>query len=129
MLAKEQQAKGQPRSHCDCFASTTVGDRFIWLPTNIEYTSVELTHLQVKSIGSDGGSRSKIRSLKQTFGRSKLLGRTPEVAIVELSWSILGLWMAQLFAMKEQADLMEPDSRQRRDGAVSERLKGTSQSA
>lgn len=44
----------------------------------------------------------QIGSLKQTFGRVKLLGRTPEGAIVE--------WMAQLLVLKEQTDPMQPDS-------------------
>lgn len=56
------------------------------------------------------GIEVQIRSLKQTFGRSKLLGRTPEVAEVELNWSLVGLWIAQLFALREQTDMIEPDA-------------------
>ncbi len=55
------------------------------------------------------GVEVQLRDLKQTFERSKLLGRTPwsatQVATVELSWSVMGLWIAQLFAWKEQKDI------------------------
>jgi len=51
------------------------------------------------------GVEVQLRDLKQTFERSKLLGRTPHVATVELSWSVMGLWIAQLFAWKEQKDI------------------------
>lgn len=48
------------------------------------------------------GIELQFRTLKQTFGRSKLRSRTPESAIVELEWSLFGLWTIQLFAIKEQ---------------------------
>ena len=53
------------------------------------------------------GIEVQIRSLKQTFGRAKLLGRTPDVVEHELTWSLIGLWMAQLLALREQADRIE----------------------
>jgi hypothetical protein len=33
------------------------------------------------------------RSFKQTLGRRKLLGHTPEAARLELAWGVLGLWL------------------------------------
>ena len=57
------------------------------------------------------GIEVQFRTLKQTYDRSKLQGRTPDVAEVELSWSILGLWIAQLFALKEQAPTIHPDAK------------------
>ena len=48
------------------------------------------------------GVELQFRTLKQTFGRGKLRSRTAEAAIVELDWALLGLWMIQLFAIKEQ---------------------------
>lgn len=48
------------------------------------------------------GVELQFRCVKQTFGRRKLRSRTPEHAIVELDWSLLGLWMIQLFAVREQ---------------------------
>ena len=55
------------------------------------------------------GIEIQFRSLKQTFGRTKLRSRTPERAIVELQWSLIGLWMIQLLAHKEQAKARDPD--------------------
>lgn len=48
------------------------------------------------------GVEVQFRSLKQTFGRSKLHSRTPAMAHVELNWSVLGLWLVQLLAAAEQ---------------------------
>lgn len=55
------------------------------------------------------GIEIQFRSLKQTFGRTKLRSRTPERAAVELEWSLVGLWMIQLLARKEQVKAREPD--------------------
>jgi hypothetical protein len=57
------------------------------------------------------GVELQFRSLKQTFGRGKLRSRTPERALVELEWSLLGLWLIQLFAMREQLSIDEPPER------------------
>ena len=51
------------------------------------------------------GIELQFRALKQTFGRRMLRSRTPDRALVELDWSLLGLWLIQLFAIKEQIDL------------------------
>jgi len=51
------------------------------------------------------GIELQFRTLKQTFGRRMLRSRTPDRALVELDWSLLGLWLIQLFAVKEQIDL------------------------
>lgn len=53
------------------------------------------------------GIELEFRTLKQTFGRRKLRSRTPNRALVELDWSLLGLWIIQLFAVKEQIKLGE----------------------
>lgn len=57
------------------------------------------------------GVELQFRSLKQTFGRGKLRSRTPERALVELEWSLLGLWLIQLFAVREQIAVDEPPER------------------
>lgn len=54
------------------------------------------------------GVELQFRSLKQTYGRGKLRARTPEIAEIELHWSILGLTMLQLLAVKEQTRAGEP---------------------
>lgn len=48
------------------------------------------------------GVELQFRSLKQTFGRSKLHSRTPERAYTELEWSLVGLWLVQLLMVSEQ---------------------------
>jgi hypothetical protein len=53
------------------------------------------------------GVELQFRTVKQTFGRRKLRSRTPQRAYVELDWSLLGLWMIQLFAVKEQIKIGE----------------------
>jgi len=56
------------------------------------------------------GIEIQFRSLKQTFGRTKLRSRTPERATVELEWSLIGLWMIQLLARKEQIKARDPET-------------------
>ena len=55
------------------------------------------------------GIEVQFRSLKQTFHRSKLRSRSPECAELELHWSLLGLWMIQLLALKERTKFGDPD--------------------
>lgn len=54
------------------------------------------------------GVELQFRALKQTFGRSKLRSRTPDNALVELHWSLVGLTLIQLFAVKEQIKVDSP---------------------
>jgi hypothetical protein len=54
------------------------------------------------------GVELQFRAFKQTYGRTKLRARTPEIAEVELTWSLLGLTMLQLLALKEQTQAGEP---------------------
>ena len=56
------------------------------------------------------GIELQFRTLKQTFGRRTLRSRTPERAYAELEWSLLGLWMIHLFAVKEQVCIGDPPS-------------------
>jgi len=48
------------------------------------------------------GVELQFRTLKQTFKRRQLRSRTPARAYVELDWSLVGLWLIQLFVVKEQ---------------------------
>jgi Transposase DDE domain len=57
------------------------------------------------------GIELQFRTLKQTFGRRKLRSKRPDRALVELDWSLLGLAIIQLFAIKEQIDFGEPPER------------------
>lgn len=84
-----------------------VGRCEMWLVTNVladkqlsEADAVRLYRLR-------WGVELQFRSVKQTFGRRKLRSRTPDRAVVELDWSLVGLWMIQLFAVKEQIAIGE----------------------
>lgn len=54
------------------------------------------------------GIELQFRSLKQTFGRGQLHSRTAACSYVEMDWSLVGLWMVQLFAVKEQIKVARP---------------------
>jgi hypothetical protein len=54
------------------------------------------------------GVELQFRALKQTFGRGTLRSRTPDNAKIELDWSLVGLWLIQLFAVKEQIKIDSP---------------------
>lgn len=57
------------------------------------------------------GVELQFRTVKQTFRRRKLRCKNPDRAKVELDWSLLGLWMIQLFAVKEQIALGQAPER------------------
>jgi hypothetical protein len=81
----------------------------VYLVTNV-LKEKSLTHCQAGKIYRQRwGIEIQFRSLKQTFGRTKLRSRTPGRAMVELEWSLIGLWMIQLLARKEQIKAREPD--------------------
>lgn len=83
----------------------------VYLVTNV-LSEKELTHRQAGEIyRRRWGVEVQFRSLKQTFGRAKLRSRTPDCAEVELHWSLTGLWMLQLLALKEQTVVGEPPDR------------------
>ena len=80
----------------------------VYLVTNI-LDDKELTAEQASLIyRRRWGIELQFRSLKQTYGRAKLRARTPEIAEIELHWSLLGLTMLQLLATKEQTRAGEP---------------------
>ncbi len=82
-----------------------VGRCTMWLVSNV----LEEKHLS----DQDATRLYKLRwgvelqfcTIKQTFGRRKLKRRTPENALVELDMAMLGLWLIQLFAVKEQIEI------------------------
>lgn len=80
----------------------------VYLVTNILDTD-ELSAPQASQIyRRRWGIELQFRSLKQTYGRAKLRARTPEIAEIEMHWSLLGLTMLQLLAVKEQTRSGEP---------------------
>jgi hypothetical protein len=80
----------------------------VYLVTNI-VDDTELTAEQASLIyRGRWGIELQFRSLKQTYGRAKLRARTPEIAEIELHWSLLGITMLQLLARREQTRAGEP---------------------
>jgi hypothetical protein len=80
----------------------------VYLVTNL-LDDTELTAQQASLIyRGRWGIELQFRALKQTYGRAKLRARTPEIAAIELHWSLLGLTMLQLLALKEQTRAGEP---------------------
>jgi Transposase DDE domain len=80
----------------------------VYLATNV-MSEKALSHREASQLYRlRWGVELQFRSYKQTFGRSKLRSRTAEHAIVELDWSLLGLGMIQLYAVKEQIRVGSP---------------------
>lgn len=84
------------------------GRKDVYLVTNV-LDERKLTARQASAIyRARWGIELQFRSLKQTFQRSRLRSRTPDRAEIELHWSLIGLWMIQLLAFREQSKLPEP---------------------
>lgn len=80
----------------------------VYLVTNI-LSERELSAKQARELYRlRWGVELQFRTLKQTFSRSKLRSRTAENALVELDWSLVGLWLIQLYAVQEQIKLDSP---------------------
>jgi hypothetical protein len=80
----------------------------VYLVTNVLCTKTLSDRLAARLYRLRWGVELQFRSYKQTFGRGKLLSRTPDRAVMELNWSLLGLWIIQLFAVKEQLTIGSP---------------------
>ena len=80
----------------------------VYLVTNV-LSNRELTLRQASQLYRlRWGVELQFRTFKQTFGRSKLRCRTSDNAVVELHWSLVGLSLVQLFAVKEQIEIGSP---------------------
>jgi hypothetical protein len=80
----------------------------VYLVTNV-LSQRELSLTQAKKLYRlRWGVELQFRAFKQTFGRRKLRSRTADNAQVELDWSLVGLWLIQLFAVKEQVKIHVP---------------------
>lgn len=85
-----------------------VGKRKVCLVTNV-LDEKELTAAEARRLYElRWGVEVQFRTLKQTFERRIVRSRTPQNALVELDWSIAGLWMIQLMAAQEQAQAESP---------------------
>lgn len=80
----------------------------VYLVTNV----VSERDLSLKQAGQlyrlRWGIELQFRALKQTFGRGTLRSRTASNALRELDWSLVGLWLIQLYAVKEQIKVDSP---------------------
>jgi Transposase DDE domain len=87
-----------------------VGRRLMHLVTNVLDDKALTEAEAVRLYRLRWGIELQFRTVKQTFGRRRLRSRTPARAYVELDWSLVGLWLIQLFAVKEQLEFGEiPD--------------------
>jgi hypothetical protein len=84
-----------------------VGRRVMHLVTNVLDDKALTNAEAVRLYQFRWGIELQFRTVKQTFGRRKLRSRTPARASIELDWSLMGLWLIQLFAVKEQLEIGE----------------------
>jgi hypothetical protein len=79
-----------------------LGKNEVWLLTNVLDTA-KLTHKQMLSFYKmRWGVEIEFRGLKQTLDRARLRCRNAKRLLAELNWSIMGMAVAELFALKEQ---------------------------
>jgi hypothetical protein len=82
-----------------------VGGRRMHLVTNVLDEQALTDAEAIRLYQLRWGIELQFRTMKQTFARRKLRSRTPARAYVELDWSLVGLWLIQLFAVKEQVEV------------------------
>jgi hypothetical protein len=82
-----------------------IGRRVMHLVTNVLDEDALSDADAVRLYQLRWGIELQFRTVKQTFSRRKLRSRTPARAYVELDWSLVGLWLIQLFAVKEQLEV------------------------
>jgi hypothetical protein len=80
----------------------------MWLVTNVLNQRELSTALLKRLYPLRWGVELQFRSVKQTFGRSKLRSRNSNHALAELDWSLVAITMVQLFAIREQIKIDEP---------------------
>ena len=89
---------------------TKLGNTDAYLVTNV-LDPEELSDADVVAIyKARWGVEVFFRGLKQTFGRRRLLGRTPDSALAELHLSMLSLWMIHLLGLEESLSGNESNS-------------------
>jgi hypothetical protein len=82
-----------------------VGRRWMYLLTNVLEEAALSAASAIELYKLRWGIELQFRTVKQTFARRQLRSRTPQRAYVEMDWSLLGLWLIQLFAVKEQVQI------------------------
>jgi len=70
----------------------------------------ELTHKEIEKLYQcRWGVELEFRCLKQTFERRKLRSKNSDRALVEMEWSVFGMAVIELFALKEQLSQSKAD--------------------
>lgn len=81
---------------------TRIGRTRVWMLTSV-LNAAELSVPQIQRFYKmRWGIEVEFRGLKQTLDRAKLRSHNPQRLLAELNWSILGMAIAELFALKEQ---------------------------
>lgn len=97
----------------------------VWLLTSV-LDRKELTLAEVSGLyRMRWGVEVEFRGLKQTLNRAELRCRTDERVLVELEWSILGMAVAELWALKEQLDRRATQAQSQEDVPGKRSLAGT----
>lgn len=88
-----------------------VGRKQVYLLTSV-LDEAKLRPQQVKKLYEQRwGVELEFRALKQTFARRQLRSRKSERALVEMEWSILGMAVIELFALKQQLSAKKANPR------------------
>jgi hypothetical protein len=77
------------------------GKHPVHLVTNVLNKTKLSDRAAVKIYKARWGIEVFFRSLKQTFGRRKLRSTSPDNALLELDWSLVGLWAVYLMAVAQ----------------------------
>ena len=97
----------------------------LWLLTSV-LNRAKLTMPQVQSLyRMRWGIEVEFRGLKQTLNRGELRCRNDERVLVELDWSLLGMAVAELWALKEQMADPSSERSSKKDVPRSRSLAGT----
>jgi hypothetical protein len=94
------------------------GKKPIYLVTSV-LSQKDLSDRQAAEIyKARWGIEVYFRSLKQTFGRRKLRSDSPDNALLELDWSLVGLWLVGLLAVDKLIKQGESPHRASAAGAI-----------
>jgi hypothetical protein len=119
---KESQQADQPPLRLRLI-HTRIKKTKVWLLTSVLDRKKLTLKQALRSYEMRWGIELEFRGLKQTLNRADLRSRTDDRLRVELDWSILGMAVAELFALKEQ--LSEKAARPKKDQPGKRSLAGT----
>jgi len=89
-----------------------IGRTWMWLLTSVLDRS-KLTVEQTKELYKKRwGIEVEFRGLKQTLDKAKLRCHNQKRVLVELNWSLMGMAIAELFALKEQLSASPSESQE-----------------